>query len=254
MRILRYFYIQSEDELVKGIIFAIVLAIIMTIVSAILTDRIFNVKMIENQFRESECVFVDNELSCNEDYIEFGYGVYIINLNPQEDFKYSSNQIIFLKDSLVTGGNELSYINIAKDIGNYDEDIAINEVTDLISQAVKNMSLVFMFIAFVAQFLLGNFILAFVMKFLIYEILKKDIDYKQTYILTLYTIIPYVLFDALIMLIFSKSISTLITSSSFLTIVIDYIIIGIITLLTVKEGIKWEKERHEKFKLEKKFN
>lgn len=257
MAFFRWIFKQSEKGLGKAILYSILLGLIFALSILVISIKYMS-KLDETDVKqfadETGCKIVNYQLTCNEDYYDLD-GL-IIDLN-REDNSFSEDDIILTKDQVILKNRIYNYGQLL-DTLNHGPNMDVNDFLDFLG-AFTAVIYIFAFLgSFVGAtifYIIGNTILALVMWGLINAIMKTKFNYDQMFKLTIYTIIPYVIFNALTRIIFNESLSECITSSvpiigDFVRVIIDYIIIFGLTYLAVKVGY----EKPEEIKTELPFH
>ena len=187
------------------------------------------------------CIFVDYELTCNVEKYESENILLDLNLDKN---KKVDKMFIFMREEFIMGGmtgirdNAIPYEYVLN-----SEETSFADLINFINIFISLMFVLFL-IGGAFFYLIGNVILALVMMTLINSIMKTKFTFGQMYKLTIYTSIPYVLFNAITRIIIGVNLS-LLMPNIMLTILIDYIVIFVITYIVVKKGYEVEQPQEE---------
>lgn len=244
---MRYFqsaYRQSEKGLGRTFLYSMVLGLIFAI--SILVTLMKGMSSIDDSElkkfgNETGCKLVDYQLQCDSDNYE--YEGIIIDLNYENSGEYP-DQIILTKERIYKQDQSFTYEQALDMIGQTGGDLNIDDVTELFNDLMVIISIVAFIGSFIGGalfFLVSNTLLAAIMILLFKS--KANIKFAQMYKLVMFTIAPYVLFNAITRMIFDVTFVGSLTSNipyvgGIIHVIIDYAIIYGLTYLAINEGKK----------------
>lgn len=238
MSFFKYVFEQSKKSYGKAILFGILLGLILATSMFISAKTSFDEDDLRKIAEETGCVITNYELTCDVEKYDKLSDV-LIDLNYDEDTK-ADESVILTRENIIIAGTATTYKDMMKMLS-VDNDEGSFDVEDLIKFVNNYFAMLFVifFIGGSIFYLVANLILALVMMALINSIMKTTFVFGQMYKLTIYTSLPYVLFNAITRVLFGFNISGLLPGL-LLTILVDYIIIFAITYLVVKKGYEPE--------------
>jgi len=251
MAFFRFAYNQSEKGLGKAFLYTMLLGLIVAISVLVVVVKTFSrleYSEIVNIGNETGCKIVNYQLTCNEDNYE--YEGIIIDLNKDDDTSSDKNIILTRNKIISQDDRMITYKNLLT-MFNQGPDYEINDFIDSLKGLVILIyifSFVGTFIGATIFFFIANTLLALVMMLLFKKFMNVNLVYDQMFKLTIYTITPYVILNALLLMIFDKSLVDLVIPNvayvgGLIDILFDYTIIFGLTYLAIKsrnEGLQEE--------------